>query len=504
MCARETTRYMFVKYCICKHQNFLKLVILYNLICFIHILFGSFAFLSTILLAKIMVSAKRKVIDTKRFLHSTGQLLADQYYHIYNVRLACSREALIRTARFRWGEEVKNVPLEQLNASLGSIDVFVIGTLFKSMPRQPSILRELEGNEQCPNDPNINFTSDDDSLVLHETDENVQVVGDIDVHSHVTGIPVALLGHQLNGGAKFHVTDICYAGPSLSVYRMPKDGERINGSATLKNERLLIVSGFEFGFDSTMSKDESLKVIESLKKLRNLIHGKISHNTANGITNDYKVVRVIIAGNSIAAGYTKAKTEVIAASESKDIRSLNEVFRLFDKYLFDLAQSGAGITIMPGKNDPTSFLLPQQPFHPKILPQSGLLENVFPVTNPCLIEHGHYIILGTAGENIEAIRQHSKIEYSTTILKNTLEWGHIAPSAPDNLSCLPFKDRDPFIIDYVPDIYFAGNQHEYAVTTYSTETKPKIQLISVPSFVKSQSCVLVDLSNLECELVNFN
>lgn len=394
------------------------------------------------------------------------------------------------------------MPLEQLNASLGSTDVFVIGTLFKLMPKQPSILRELEDNERVPNDPNVNFTSDVDSLVLHETDENVQVVGDIEVHLHVTGIPVALLGQQLNGGAKFHVSDICYAGPSLNVYREPTGGDNASHSLRSSNELMLIVSGFEFGFDSTTSKEESLKIIEALKKLRDLVHGKSGSADMNGFSN-HKVVRMIIAGNSIGPGYTKAKTEIIGACESKDSRSIHEIFQLFDRYLFDLAQSGVEITVMPGKNDPTSFLLPQQPFHPKILTRSGRLSNVHPVTNPCLLDCHGLTILGTSGENIEAIRQHSRIEYSTTILKNSLEWGHIAPSAPDNLSCAPFKDKDPFMIDYVPDIYFAGNQPEFAVTTYSAESKSKIQLISVPSFVKARSCVLVDMSNLNCEVVNF-
>lgn len=445
-----------------------------------------------------MVSAKRRTIDTKRFLHQTGQLFADQYYHIYNARLLASREALIERSRFRWGNEVKNVLLEQLNASLGSTDVFVIGTLFKIMPQQPSILRELEENGSSPINPNINFTSDEDTLVLHETDENVQVVGDIDVHMHVTGIPVSLLGRQLNGGAKFHVTDICYAGPYLDVYKMPKSNEYRESA-----DRLLIVSGFEFGFDSELTRERNLEVIKGLKKLREFVMGDISADDDNGF-NDYKVVKVIIAGNSIAPGYTKAKIELIGASQSRDNRTIHEVFNLFDKYLYTLAQSGAQIDVMPGKNDPTSFLLPQQPFHPKILPKSGLLENVHPLTNPCLIDFRDNLILGTSGENIEAIRQYTKIEYSTTALKNTLEWGHIAPSAPDNLSCVPFKEKDPFIIDFIPDIYFAGNQPEYAVTTYSTKTKEKIQLISVPSFVRTLSGVLVNLSNLEVEEVSFS
>lgn len=450
-----------------------------------------------------MVSADRKLTDSKRFHHITGQLFADQYYHIYNARLLRARESLIKTSRFRWGDEVKNVPLEQLNGSLGTTNVFVFGTLFKLMPQQPSILKELEENKSLGGcvDANVNYTSDMDSLILHETDENVQVVGDIDVHSHVTGIPVSLLGYQVDGGARFHVNDVCYAGLNLSVFK-PERLPQANQYNELQNQRLLILSGLEFGFDSILNKEKSSHIIEALKKLKDYVNGEVSEGAKNGFR-DTKIVKIIVAGNAVSPGYTRAKTELIGASQSRDNRTLNEVFRLFDKFLYSLAQSGVEIDIMPGKNDPTSYLLPQQPFHPKILPLCGVLENVRPITNPCLVDYKNYTILGTSGENIEAIRQYSRIPYSTTIIKNTLEWGHIAPSAPDNLSCVPFKGKDPFIIDFVPDIYFAGNQPEFAVTTYSTETKSKIQIVSVPSFVRTMSCVSIDLSNLETDLINF-
>lgn len=443
-----------------------------------------------------MVSSKRSTVDTKRFHHITGQMFADQYYHIYNARLLCARPALIERSRDRWGSDIKNLPLEQLNASLGSTEVFVIGTLFKLMPQQPSILKEQENNKASPSfDPNANFTSDEDSLVLHETDENVQVVGNIDVHMHVTGIPVALRGYQLSSGAKFHVLDVCYAGLDLSVYKIPSAGSSQTSVGFDKSERLLIVSGLEFGFDHNFDEKKTSDIISGLKKLRSLIHGDGT---------DYKVVKLIIAGNSIGSGYTKAKTELIGASESGDKRSIREVVGLFDNYLYSLATSGIEIDLMPGKNDPTSFLLPQQPFHPKILPKSGLMKNVCPTTNPSIQEFKDYLILGTSGENVEAIRRYSQIDksHAHTSLKCTLEWGHIAPSAPDNLSCVPFTDKDPFIIDFIPDIYFAGNQPEYVSTTYSSGTKQKIQLISVPKFVEDPCCVSIDLSNLDVEKID--
>lgn len=33
--------------------------------------------------------------------------------------------------------------------------------------------------------------------------------------------------------------------------------------------------------------------------------------------------------------------------------------------------------------------------------------------------------------------------------------------APDTLGCYPFADDDPFIFEYCPEIYFAGNQDAF-------------------------------------------
>lgn len=431
------------------------------------------------------------LIDRNRFLIKSN--FVEQFCHTYNSRLKHTRDALIRNSRDRWGEELKNVPIEELSASLGSTEVFVIGTLFKLMPKQPSILRELEENERYPSIPDVNFTSDEDTLVLHETDENVQIVGDIDVHMHVTGTPISLKGYQLDGGAKFHVLDVCYAGPNLSVYKMPP----ANGCHEKARELMLIISGLEFGFESTLDSIECEKIINGLKNLREFIRSESESGKP-------LLKRVIIAGNSVAPGYAKAKLDLHDTSEGRDNQALNRVFRTVDRYIASLRSDDlVDIELMPGKNDPTSFLLPQQPFHPRILPNSYPRQNIHPTTNPCFIQHDELLILGTSGENVESIRQYSRIEFSTTAIKNTLEWGHIAPLAPDNLSCVPFKDYDPFVIDFVPDIYFAGNQPEFAATTYSTDSKKKIQIISVPGFARTLCGVVVNLKNLDVELKSF-
>lgn len=49
------------------------------------------------------------------------------------------------------------------------------------------------------------------------------------------------------------------------------------------------------------------------------------------------------------------------------------------------------------------------------------------------------------------------------VLKKTLEWGHLCPTAPDTLPSYPFADRDPYILTdrNMPQVLFAGNQVSY-------------------------------------------
>jgi DNA polymerase delta subunit 2 len=55
----------------------------------------------------------------------------------------------------------------------------------------------------------------------------------------------------------------------------------------------------------------------------------------------------------------------------------------------------------------------------------------------------------------------SMLLHRLLILERTLQWRHMVPTAPDTLACYPFSDRDPFIMQQCPHIYFAGNQPEF-------------------------------------------
>ena len=90
------------------------------------------------------------------------------------------------------------------------------------------------------------------------------------------------------------------------------------------------------------------------------------------------------------------------------------------------------------------------------------------------------------------------------ILESTLKWGHMAPTAPDTLSCYPYDHShlEPFIIREVPSIYFAGNQPEFRYKYFEMERENSLMVL-VPDFSIVKTCVLVNLKNLECSSISF-
>ncbi len=70
--------------------------------------------------------------------------------------------------------------------------------------------------------------------------------------------------------------------------------------------------------------------------------------------------------------------------------------------------------------------------HPTCLPVITVLSGVASVCLDCVYMVLHSFV-GTSGENILDIRRFTVVTDSLRILENTLQWGHLAPTAPDTL-----------------------------------------------------------------------
>jgi DNA polymerase delta subunit 2 len=94
-------------------------------------------------------------------------------------------------------------------------------------------------------------------------------------------------------------------------------------------------------------------------------------------------------------------------------------------------------------------------------------------------------------------------------MQMTLELRHICPTSPDTLRSYPRLEADPFVIDECPHIYFSGNQEAFGERLLIDQKSKQqiyrqgVKLISVPSFQRTRSIVLMDLGTLQCYEVSF-
>ena len=87
-------------------------------------------------------------------------------------------------------------------------------------------------------------------------------------------------------------------------------------------------------------------------------------------------------------------------------------------------------------------------------------------------------------------------------MERCLEWGHLAPTAPDTLGCFPFTHTDPFVLHSFPDVFIAGNQPSYMARKTEVHGH-SVLLVAVPKFSQSESIVRINLKNLRSRLISF-
>ena len=124
-------------------------------------------------------------------------------------------------------------------------------------------------------------------------------------------------------------------------------------------------------------------------------------------------------------------------------------------------QASIDVDLMPGAHDPANFVIPQQPLHHCLFPQSNQLSTFHAVSNPYNCRIGDCLVMGTSGQPVLDLLLNSSMEDPLDAMQKTLEWRHMCPTAPDTLGCYPYMEEEPFIFDSCPDIYFAGNQSQF-------------------------------------------
>lgn len=204
------------------------------------------------------------------------------------------------------------------------------------------------------------------------------------------------------------------------------------------------------------------------------------------------------------------------------------------------ANAGANVYIGPGFNDPTTRMLPQYPLHELLFSKgavrcdalgktchavSSQTGSIIPLTNPCQTT--------IAGFNFSIITHHimedmikyvpqdkEGLQYSPTpyrmhvdgaaassfepedyfredvvlnILEQLIKIRHLVPNAPDTLSCVPYNNIDPFVINEC-DFLVVGGCSRSCKRRYRDKT-----LLGIPDFDKTGTALLLNLDDGEFE-----
>lgn len=325
-----------------------------------------------------------------------------------------------------------------------------------------------------------NFIHPDDELILEDESGRVKLSGAVICPSTlVTGIVMAVHGKETSDG-DFFVQDILEAGLPPQIRPPPR----------LKEDKYVVfVSGLSVGKSNFNPLEFQLLVDH--------ITGHLGDENEQSLAS--QIVRLVIAGNSVEISRDLLTGQTVAP---KDHSRLSEPIKELDILLAQLA-AAMPVDIMPGLNDPANFSMPQQPLHRCLFPGASVYNTFQSCTNPHQFELDELMFLGTSGQNVDDLEKYSEAKSKLDFMERTLSWRHLAPTAPNTLGCYPFTDKDPFLVENCPHVYFVGNQNNYETRLLHGNENQLVRLICIPKFCETGIAVMLNLKNLECHTLSF-
>ncbi|KAM4616989.1 DNA polymerase delta subunit 2 [Polymixia lowei] len=405
-----------------------------------------------------------------------------QYAHIYATRLMQMRPLLTERAQQKWGAKVHIRKLCDLQTGE---QCCIVGTLFKHMQLQPSILKEIsEEHNLLPQPARTKYISETDELILEDELQRIKLEGSIDKDKCVTGSVIAIYGAEKNDG-KFTVEDFCTADLPLQTKRPALSSDRF----------VLLASGLGLGSSHADS-------MLGLQLLVDMVTGQLGDQGEQ--SGAATISRVLLAGNLLSQNTQDKEASTKAKYLTKKTQAGSvEAIRLLDELLLQLVAS-VPVDMMPGQYDPTNYTIPQQPLHRCMFPLSSVYPTLQLACNPHQANIDGVKFLGTSGQNVSDIQKYSSMDSHLEILENTLRLRHLAPTAPDTLGCYPFYQKDPFILEECPHVYFSGNAPSFDSKLITGPDGQEVLLVTIPEFSSTQMACLVNLRTLECEPISFS
>ncbi|KAH9625514.1 hypothetical protein KSS87_012115 [Heliosperma pusillum] len=411
------------------------------------------------------------------FLVQNQVYRGQQYSQIYFIRLHLLR-TLLHSLVPLWKP---HLPVRKILELEGGRECVIVGTLYKHMKLKPCILDEYAKERTIiPLVKPHNFIHSDDHLILEDESGRVRLEGTALVPSvYVTGVVVAVLGKETDTGT-FLVQEFLDAGLPPQIEKPLRLGD---------DKYVVLVSGLSVGNNSSNPLQLQLLVDHITGHLGDEMEQKMAA----------EIVHVVIAGNSLELPKGHFNGQNLGP---KDQSSLFEPIKELDISLFQIA-AGVSLDIMPGPDDPANASLPQQPLNRHLFPGSRAFNTFRSCTNPHSFELDNIRFVGTSGQNIDDLAKYSEAKDNLEFIERTLRWRHLAPTTPNTLGCYPYTDRDPFILESCPHVYFVGNQSTFESRLIKGPEEQVTRIISIPKFCETGIAVMLNLRTLECNALSF-
>lgn len=357
------------------------------------------------------------------------------------------------------------------------------------------------------------FIDESDSLCLEDTSGRVKIdknKSKININELVSGIPIALKGNLSDKGI-FIADDYIYYSPEIKSMDTPMEIETNN--ANDNKNMILFISNLRIGNPNV---DEGLSSIA-----RSMIIDFIQNNNLNSKFSEFskKIKKIILVGCS---AYVDQKIEELEKGSflqmdeyKKKLNIIIENYTLLDKYLkilskyihVDLVNSiegNDGVYFPEYPNSPLLFLENQVNINAKTL---NLVPNPYSFNIYSNQTKSQKHFLGTSGENINTIMQYTSINEPMDAMEKTLEWGHLAPLAPDTFRIYPYNKEDPLILNKIPDVYFISGKkslNHKVIKMKSNNGNKDVVLLELPDFSYTFKGVLYNIDNDNINEIDFS
>ncbi|KAL7070372.1 hypothetical protein ACQ4LE_010277 [Meloidogyne hapla] len=418
-----------------------------------------------------------------------------QFFYIYRARVEQLRERIIKNARKILGND--NLTSTTIDYQISNNDVLLVGVVFKKMKFRQSVLYEFADDSNLKlkytKDVNDNLVDESDLLELENNQQLIKLIGKIDKHSLVTGDVIGVFGSQDRMDDTFKVEMVIF----------PELPRQIPWPIIEKDCYIAFISGISLAGGSSEKSAITAKALDAFQKWVNNELTLPSHENKSGDIVE-NLIRLVIAGDFAHLNLIDIQRQKVAAI-GQEYESNTDCFAELDTFLCSLLKK-LSIDIMPGANDPTQCLIPQQPIPKDVF--VGIDDKKFnstlqAMTNPYRFSLGGLQLVGTSGQNLNDLARLTSPASDLERMERTLKMSNLFPTVPDSLSGFPFSTRDPLILEQLPHVYFCGNQQTFGQKLIEYDDGKRCLILTIPRFCETFEVVLLNLRTLKAHSYSF-